>query len=107
MVVRVVAHGPVEELGGAAGLRPFLHEHHLVHVIAREAVGGGDQHAVDLAALYGIAQAVEPRARQHGAAVAVVAEHMGRIEDPAIGGMGAAPAAVSRSSCCSMVWWST
>ena len=63
-------------------------EHHLVHVITREAVGGGDQHAVDLATLYGIAQAVEPRARQHGAAIAVVAKHMGRIDDPAISGTG-------------------
>ena len=106
MVVRVVAHRPVEELGGAAGLRPLLQQHHLVHVVAREAVGRGDEHAVDLAALDGIAQAVEPRARQHGAAVAVVAEHMGRIEHPALGGVRA-HCAVSRSSCCSMVWCST
>jgi hypothetical protein len=88
MIVRVVAHRPVKELGGATGLRPLLHEHHLVHVITREAVGGSDQHAVDLATLYGIAQAVQPRSRQHGAAIAVVAKHMGRIDDPAIGGTG-------------------
>ena len=40
MIVRVVAHRLVEELGGATGLCPLLHEHHLVHVIAREAVSG-------------------------------------------------------------------
>ena len=85
--MRVVAHGPVEELGGAAGPRPLLQEHHLVHVVAREAVGGGDEHPVDLAALDGVAQAVEPRAGQHRAAVAVVAEHVRRVEAPALGGM--------------------
>ena len=89
MVVRVVAHRAVEELGGAAGARPLLQQHHLVHVVARETVGGGDEHAVDLAALHGVAQAVEPRARQHGAAVAVVAKHVGRVERPALGGVGA------------------
>ena len=89
VVVRVVAHRAVEELGGAAGARPLLQQHHLVHVVAREAVGGGDEHAVDLAAFHGVAQAVEPRARQHGAAVAVVAEHVGRVERPALGGVGA------------------
>ena len=88
MIVRVVAHRAVEELGGAAGLRPLLEEHHLVDVVAREPVGRGDQHAVDLAAPHGIAQAVEPRARQHGTAIAVVAEHVGRVEHPAVGGMG-------------------
>ena len=89
VVVRVVAHGTVEELGGAAGVRPLLEEHHLVHVVARQAVGRGDEHAVELAAFHGVPQAVEPRARQHGAAVAVVAEHVDRVERPALGGVGA------------------
>src|SRR3954465_13741348 len=82
VIMRVVAHRAVEELGGAAGARPHLEEHRLVHVVAREAVGGGDEHA----APYGVPQAVEPRARQHGAAVAVVAEHTARVERPALGG---------------------
>src|SRR5918994_3650004 len=85
MIVRVVAHGTVKELGGTAGLRPLFQEHHLMHVVAREAVGRGDEHAVDLASLHGVAQAVEPRARQHGAAVAVVAEDMSQIEGPVLG----------------------
>ena len=89
MVVRVVAHGPVQELGCAAGTSPFLQEHHLVDVVARQAVGRRDQHAVDLAALDGVAQAVEPWAHQRGTAVAVVAEHMGGVEGPALGGMRA------------------
>src|SRR3954471_1979858 len=45
--------------------------------------------AVDLAGLDGVAQAVEPRPHQYGAAVAVVAEHMGGVEGPALGGMRA------------------
>ena len=75
-------------------------------VVARQAVGRGDQHAVDLAALDGVAQAVEPRAGQRGAAVAVVAEDVRRIERPALGGMRA-DVGDRRSSCCSMVWCST
>jgi hypothetical protein len=89
VVVRVVAHRTVEELGGAAGARPLLQEHHLVHVVAGEAVGRRDEHAVDLAAFDGVAQAVEPWARQHGAAVAVVAEDVGGAEHPVLGGMRA------------------
>src|SRR3954453_3448129 len=89
MVVRVVAHGPVQELGGTTGARPLLQEHHLMDVVAREAVGRGDEHAVDLAALDGVAQAVKPRSGPRSTAVAVVAERVGRIERPALGGVRA------------------
>src|SRR4029450_11985391 len=84
---RVVAHRTVEELGGAAGPRPLLQEDHLVHVVAREPVGGGDQHPIDLAALDRVAQAVKTRARQRGTAVAIVAEHMHRLARPALVGV--------------------
>ncbi len=63
VIVRVVAHRSVEELGGTASARPLLQEHHLMDVVAREPVGGGDEHAVDLAPLDGVTQAIEPRAR--------------------------------------------
>ena len=43
-----------------------------MHVVAREPVGRGDQHPVDLAPFDGVAQAVEARAGQRGAAVADV-----------------------------------
>jgi hypothetical protein len=89
MVVGVVAHGSVQELGGAAKMSPFLQQHHLMHVVARQAVGRGDEHVVDLVVLHGIAQAVEARARQHGTAVAIVAEHMGWVEHPALGSVRA------------------
>jgi hypothetical protein len=85
----VVAHWPVEELGSTAGPRPFLQQHHLVHVVAGEPIRGGDQHSVDLAALDRVAQAIETRAGQRGAAIAIVAEHLGRIQGPALGGVRA------------------
>src|SRR4051812_34613785 len=85
--MRIIAHGAIQELGGTSGLRPFLQENHLVHIVAGEAVGSSDEHAVDLAALHGIAQAVQPRADEGRAAVAVVAEHVGPVEGPALGGM--------------------
>ena len=56
-----------------------------MHVVARQAVGRGDEHVVDLVVLHGVAQVIEPWARQHGATVAIVAEHMGRVEHPALG----------------------
>jgi hypothetical protein len=69
-------------------LRPFLEQDHLVHIGAGEAVGSGDEHAVNLAALHAIAQAVQTRTGKDRAAGAVVAEHVGWVEDPALGGMG-------------------
>ena len=88
VVMRIIAHGAIQEFGSTSGLRPFLQEDHLVHIVAGEAVGGGDEHAVDLAALHGIAQVVQPRAGEDRAAVAVVAEHVRWVEAPALGGMG-------------------
>jgi hypothetical protein len=43
-----------------------------MHVVARQAVGRGDEHAVDRVAFDGIAQAVEPRARQYGPTVVLL-----------------------------------
>ena len=67
MVVRVVAHGTVQELRGASGTRPFLQEHHLVDVVACKAVRSRDEHSVHLMTFDGVAQTVETRACQHGA----------------------------------------
>src|SRR6201993_1065925 len=57
------------------------------YIVAREAIGRGHEHAVNLVPLHGIAQAIKPRARQNGAAVPLVPEDVGRVEDPALSGM--------------------
>jgi len=87
VIVRIVAHWAVQKLDEAVGAGPFFQQHHLVYIVAREAVGRGHEHAVDLVPLHGIAQAIKPRARQNGAAVPLVPEDVGRVEDPALSGM--------------------
>ena len=87
VIVRIVAHWAVQKRDEAAGAGPFFQQHHLVYIVAREAVGRGHEHAVDLVPLHGIAQAIKPRARQNGAAVPLVPEDVGRVEDPAISGI--------------------
>jgi hypothetical protein len=64
MIMRIVAHGTIEEVSDAASLRPFLQQYHLMHIVAGETVRCGDEHAVDFAGFDGIAQAIKPRTRR-------------------------------------------
>lgn len=59
-----------------------------MHVVTCQAVGRCDEHAIDLAALDGIAGAVEPRAGQRTAAISAVPEDERGIGLPARFGMG-------------------
>src|SRR3954468_15003248 len=74
LVVRVLAHRPVEELDHRAMSLQFLDEQHLMHIVARQAVWRGDQDAVQPGARGGIAQSVQAGAPEAGTAVAVVTE---------------------------------
>jgi hypothetical protein len=71
-------------VGGVVAPGELLEEHHLVHVVAGEPVGGGEEHAVYLPPVDRVAQAVQPRARQDGPAVPVVPEDVLRRERPAV-----------------------
>jgi hypothetical protein len=90
--VRVAAHRPVEELDLRPVLLQLLDQERLVHVVARQPVRLGDQDAVQPRARGRLAQAVEARPVQAGAAAAVVAEHVagGHAPAPSLG-VGAQP----------------
>jgi hypothetical protein len=47
--MRVLTHGPLQKLNLAATPVQFFEEHHLVDVVARQAIRGGDEDEVQRA----------------------------------------------------------
>jgi hypothetical protein len=84
LVVRVLAHRPIEELDPAPGGRQLLEQEHLVDVVARQPVGGGDQHHVQRARRGAVAQPLQAGALEAGAAEAVIAEEVVGRHRPAL-----------------------
>ena len=84
LVVRVLAHRPVEKRDHGAVFLQFLDQEHLVHVVARQPVRRGDQDAVQPGARGGVAQAVQARTPETGAAVASVAKDLVLRQGPAL-----------------------
>src|SRR6516225_5323545 len=74
----VLAHRAVQEFHSAAAAFPFFHQHHLMHVVARQPVWTGEQHTIQDSAFHAIAESVQPRTIQIGSAVAVIPENVGR-----------------------------
>jgi hypothetical protein len=74
VVMGVLAHRPLQEVDLAAMPLQLLQQHHLVHVVAGQPVGGGDEHAVQRRCRHRVAQPVQTRPLQARATVAVVAE---------------------------------
>jgi hypothetical protein len=86
--VRVLAHWPIQELDLASGGRDLLQQQHLMHVVAGEPVGGGDQDTIQFAQRHPIPQPLQARSLQTGAAVAVIAEDvLGRHGPTLLAGM--------------------
>jgi hypothetical protein len=88
LIVRVITHRPIQELDRTARMRELLEEDHLVYVVAREPVGRGDQHAIDLVPLRRVTQTIQPRPGQRGPTVAVVAEDVALTQGPPLGVVG-------------------
>jgi hypothetical protein len=80
LVAGVVGDGAVEEPDGATGAAELLQEQDLVGVAPRQAIGGEHGEDLDFAVAHGIAQGVEPRAVETGAAVALVPEHVAVVQ---------------------------
>jgi hypothetical protein len=57
----ILAHGSIEKLDATAGALELLEEDHLVDIVPREPIWGGQQHQVAPCRRYGIAQGIEPR----------------------------------------------
>jgi hypothetical protein len=79
----VLTHGPIQKLHPAATPLQFFQQEHLVDVVACQAVRGGDQHQLKRPRGHRIAQPIQARATQGGAAVAVVTKDLVVTELPA------------------------
>ena len=92
LVARVLGDGTVEEGDLDAGAAELLEQQHLVGVAARQAVGREHRDDLDGGVAHRVAQAVEARAIEPRAAVAVVAEDV-RLGQLVAFGLGPAPQA--------------
>ena len=98
LVVRVGAHRPVQELHLAATGGQLVDQQHLVDVVAGQPVRRGYQHQVQLGQRRVIAEPVQPRPADTGAAIAVITVDVLVIQVPA----ALRGRRRSRSSCRSM-----
>jgi len=88
-LLRAVVERPVDEDDRTPGALQLLDDDVLVGVVAGEPVGGEDEHAVQLAAPHGVAQALQPRPVEPRAAVTVVEVPVLRRDgEPVLGGVG-------------------
>lgn len=76
MGLRVLAQRLIEELDAASPLRELFQQHHLIDIIARQAVRTCDHHPVNRGLFDAVPQAVEPRSVQRGATISIVAENI-------------------------------
>src|SRR3954452_17646131 len=82
--MRILAHRPVQELDCAACCGDLLQKKHLVHIVAGQPVGCGDQDTIELAQRCPIAQPLQPGPLEARATVAVIAKHVLRLNYPAL-----------------------
>lgn len=80
LVVRILAHRPVQKLDLAALLLELFEQHHLMDVIARQTVGGRQHQPVDKTLPDSVPQPIQAGAVQPCAAVAVIAENQRGVE---------------------------
>ena len=88
--MRVVGDRPLDELDVAGGLAELLQQEDLVGVAAGQPVGAVDAEDVELALAGGVAEAVEGRAVEPRAGVALVDVDVIVVEFVAVGGRPAA-----------------
>lgn len=92
LVLRVAPDRPIQEGDLTPGALEFLQEHHQLDVVARQAVGIGDQHLRDLTRPHRVAQPVQAWAVERRPAVAIIAEDaLARQRHPLAVQMGAQP----------------
>jgi hypothetical protein len=85
LIVRVVAHGALDEFHAATALLEFFDQQDLMHVLARQSIRRGDQHEVDFVQVDLIAQAIQSWAIEFRAAERVVTEDvLGRDRQAAL-----------------------
>jgi len=76
LVVRVITHRSIQELNLTAPALHFIDQQHLMHVLARQTIRGGDQYQLKGTQCRMIAQMIQTRTIQRGAAIAVIPIHV-------------------------------
>jgi hypothetical protein len=76
LVVRIIAHRPIEELDSAARPLQFGEDHHLMDVVAGQPIGRGQEQKIERRLGRLIAQVKEAGAFERGTALAIVTEDM-------------------------------
>lgn len=83
--MRVLTHGPIEKLDLTARACELVEQHHLLDIVARQAVGCGKDDAIQRVISRSVTQPVEPWASEGCATVAVVTVDVVNEECPALG----------------------
>jgi hypothetical protein len=76
LVVRIIAHRAIQKLDLAAGALQFFQDYHLMQVVASQPIRCGNEHQIKRRLGGLIAQVIEARAFELGAALTIVAEDM-------------------------------
>src|SRR5262245_41285624 len=71
--MRVITHGTLDKLDPTAALGEFIDQKHLMHIIAGQAIGGGDQDTFKGCHSSPVTEAVETGTVEDGPAIAVIA----------------------------------
>src|SRR5262245_52476624 len=74
--MRIIAHRSVHKHHLAAMLSEFVDQEHLVDIVARQTIGSGEQHKLKGGKRSTVAQAIEARAIELGAAISIIAIDM-------------------------------
>jgi hypothetical protein len=69
----VITHRPLDELDPTAPLGEFIDPEHLMHIIARSTIWGGDQHTVHRGHGHPIPESIQTGALERGTTIPVIA----------------------------------
>jgi len=76
LVVRILAHGALDELHDPAAAFQFLQQEHLMDVFTGQPVRRGDEHAVETCLGDLVAQAIQTGALERGPAIIIIAKNL-------------------------------
>ena len=70
--MRIITHGPLDKLDATATLAEFIDQEHLMDIVARSTIRGGDQHTGKGGHGRPVSESIETGALEGGAAIAVI-----------------------------------
>jgi hypothetical protein len=72
LIMGVITHRPIQKLHLAPMLGEFFEEHHLMDIVARQSIWGGEEDPLERAQGGAIAQPVQTRPIELGATIAII-----------------------------------